>query len=218
MCTDQRVHKTAITLLEMGFDVLLVGRKLPDSLPIDRPYKTKRMRLIFKTEVWFYMEYNIRLFLFLLFKKADVFDHQIGRQPIYLFEEDQKNNVYVLAENTVGFFKQISHLQNISAKITNKLGKILSNDEKEITQLEKLDLGGNSIDKLSNNIGNLKQLKELNVSSNQLLSNVMDKVEIKSFVEVIPSMKDIFISQVKKNNKNIISLIFISIFFCFEKI
>ena len=72
LCTDQRVHKTAITLLEMGFDVLLVGRKLPDSLPIDRPYKTKRMRLIFKTEVWFYMEYNIRLFLFLLFKKADV--------------------------------------------------------------------------------------------------------------------------------------------------
>jgi len=66
------VHKTAITLQEMGFDVLLLGRKLPDSLPIDRPYKTKRMHLFFKTEVWFYMEYNIRLFLFLLFKKVDV--------------------------------------------------------------------------------------------------------------------------------------------------
>ena len=70
--TDQRVHKTAITLQEMGFDVLLVGRKLPTSLSIKRSYKTKRMRLIFKTEVWFYMEYNIRLFFFLLFTKTDV--------------------------------------------------------------------------------------------------------------------------------------------------
>jgi len=70
--TDQRVHKTAITLQEMGFDVLLVGRKLHSSLPIKRSYKTKRMRLIFKTEVWFYMEYNIRLFFFLLFTKTDV--------------------------------------------------------------------------------------------------------------------------------------------------
>jgi len=72
LCTDQRVHKTAITLQEMGFDVLLLGRKLPDSLPIEREYKTKRFHLIFKTEVWFYIEYNIRLFLFLLFKKVDV--------------------------------------------------------------------------------------------------------------------------------------------------
>ncbi len=56
----------------MGFDVLLLGRKLPDSLPIEREYKTKRFHLIFKTEVWFYIEYNIRLFLFLLFKKVDV--------------------------------------------------------------------------------------------------------------------------------------------------
>ena len=72
LCTDQRVHKTAITLQEMGFDILLVGRKLPSSLPIERSYKTKRMRLIFKTEVWFYMEYNIRLLFFLFFTKTDV--------------------------------------------------------------------------------------------------------------------------------------------------
>jgi ligand-binding sensor domain-containing protein/DNA-directed RNA polymerase specialized sigma24 family protein len=33
----------------------------------------------------------------------------IGEQQVYLFEQDQKNNVHVLAENTVGFFKQISN-------------------------------------------------------------------------------------------------------------
>lgn len=72
LCTDQRVHKVATTLSEMGFDVLLLGRKLPDSLPIERNYKTKRFKLFFNEEVWFYMEYNIRLFFFLLFNKVDV--------------------------------------------------------------------------------------------------------------------------------------------------
>ena len=73
LCTDQRVHKVATTLSEMGFDVLLLGRQLADSLPVERNYKTKRLKLFFNQEVWFYMEYNIRLFFILLFTKADVF-------------------------------------------------------------------------------------------------------------------------------------------------
>lgn len=71
--SDQRVHKMCCTLTEMGFEVLLVGRKLPNSLPLQtRPYKTKRMKLIFTRGPWFYAEFNIRLFLFLLFSKANV--------------------------------------------------------------------------------------------------------------------------------------------------
>jgi len=73
LCTDQRVHKTAITLQQMGFEVLLLGRMLPDSLPIERTYKYKRLSLIFKKEVWFYIEYNIRIFFFLLFSKSDLY-------------------------------------------------------------------------------------------------------------------------------------------------
>jgi glycosyltransferase involved in cell wall biosynthesis len=57
----------------MGFDVLLVGRKLPVSREIEsRDYKTKRFSLLFKTGALFYAEYNFRLFLFLLFTKSDV--------------------------------------------------------------------------------------------------------------------------------------------------
>ena len=73
LCTDQRVHKTAITLQQMGFEVLLLGRMLHDSLPIERTYKYKRLSLIFKKEVWFYIEYNIRLFFFLLFSRSDLY-------------------------------------------------------------------------------------------------------------------------------------------------
>ncbi len=57
----------------MGFQVLLLGRELPNSLKIgQRNYSTKRFRLIFNTGALFYTEYNLRLYLFLLFAKYDV--------------------------------------------------------------------------------------------------------------------------------------------------
>ncbi len=74
LVTDQRVNRTCLTLTECGYDVLLVGRILPHSLPMPtRPYSNHRMRLIFTKGVAFYAEFQIRLFLFLLFHKADLF-------------------------------------------------------------------------------------------------------------------------------------------------
>lgn len=73
LASDNRVHKVCTTLTNMGFDVLLVGRKLPESLPLqNRKYQTKRFNLVFKTGVLFYAEYNLRLYLFLLFSNFDV--------------------------------------------------------------------------------------------------------------------------------------------------
>ena len=71
--TDQRVARTCDALLEDGHDVLLIGRVLPDSKPISRPYRVCRMRLLFRRSALFYAEYNIRLFLRLLFVRADMF-------------------------------------------------------------------------------------------------------------------------------------------------
>ncbi len=73
LVADHRVHKTCLLLSEMNYNVLLVGRKLNTSTSIKRPYKTIRFRLLFNKKILFYAEYNIRLFFFLLFKKADLF-------------------------------------------------------------------------------------------------------------------------------------------------
>jgi len=73
LTSEQRVHKVCMYLIELGFDVLLVGRMRRKSLPLDsRPYKTKRLFLFFETGPLFYAEYNLRLFLFLMFQRADV--------------------------------------------------------------------------------------------------------------------------------------------------
>lgn len=70
--TDQRVHKICSTLVDMNFDILLIGRELPSSLSLSRNYKTFRMKLLFNSGFLFYAEYNLRLFFKLLFLKKDI--------------------------------------------------------------------------------------------------------------------------------------------------
>ena len=73
LVSDNRVHKVCTTLHNMGFEVLLAGRKLPASLHVDyREYMVKRFNLPFIKGPLFYATYNIRLYLFLLFSKFDV--------------------------------------------------------------------------------------------------------------------------------------------------
>lgn len=71
--SDNRVDKVCNSLTEMGFDVLLVGRRYNNSPALSpRKYKTKRLHLLFKKGAAFYAEYNLRLFFHLLFHKCDI--------------------------------------------------------------------------------------------------------------------------------------------------
>lgn len=70
LVTDQRVNRVCCSFLTLNYDVLLVGRKLKNSLPVDRKYQTKRFNLRFNKGFLFYANYNIHLFFFLLFSKS----------------------------------------------------------------------------------------------------------------------------------------------------
>jgi glycosyltransferase involved in cell wall biosynthesis len=73
LSTDQRVRKQCQSLSDAGYDVLLIGRKMPQSLPIERTYKFKRISLLFNRKALFYAELNLRLLVLLLFSKADLY-------------------------------------------------------------------------------------------------------------------------------------------------
>ena len=73
LVTDQRVRKVCEFLVANEFDVTLIGRHLKNSLEMPKTeYKTMRFKLWFKKGPAFYANYNLRLFFYLLFHKADV--------------------------------------------------------------------------------------------------------------------------------------------------
>ena len=70
---DQRVDKVCNSLVNMGFDVLLVGVKRRNPSPLSkRKYKMFRFNTIFKEGMFFFVELNVRLFFYLLFKKCNI--------------------------------------------------------------------------------------------------------------------------------------------------
>lgn len=73
LTTDQRMHRICDALIQAGYEVTLVGRELPNSRSIvPRSFAQKRLKCIFHKGFLFYMEYNIRLWIFLLFNKFHI--------------------------------------------------------------------------------------------------------------------------------------------------
>lgn len=82
LSTDQRVHKTCMTLQKCGFWVIETGRLLPESLPLERPYFILRKKLWFRKGPQFYAEFNIRLFLYLMTTEVDlIFANDLDTLP-----------------------------------------------------------------------------------------------------------------------------------------
>ena len=76
MVTDQRVHKVCETICSNfpEYKITLIGRLKKDSKPVNqRAYNVHRMLLRFEKGFKFYAEYNLRLFLYLLFKPRSIY-------------------------------------------------------------------------------------------------------------------------------------------------
>jgi glycosyltransferase involved in cell wall biosynthesis len=70
---DQRMQRICTSLAANGYDVLLVGRKKTKSIPLKKePFRQKRLNAWFQKGPGLYIEYNCRLFFYLLFIKLDV--------------------------------------------------------------------------------------------------------------------------------------------------
>jgi glycosyltransferase involved in cell wall biosynthesis len=73
LVTDQRVQKECNTLYEMGYEVILIGRKSKRKFLLDElPYQTIRFPNLFRRGPLMYFVFNAQLFFYLLFKKMDI--------------------------------------------------------------------------------------------------------------------------------------------------
>lgn len=162
LVTDQRVGRTCDVLSEMGFDVLLVGRKLKNSLPIDRSYSSKRFRLIFNKGVLFYAEYNLRLFLFLLFtKKSILFSNDLDTLlPNYLISKLQNKK---LIFDSHELFSEIPEL--VSRKRVKKIW--LSIEKRIIPKLKHVITVSDSIKDHYQNLYGVSAIVVRNISENK---------------------------------------------------
>lgn len=68
------MQRICSTLLANDFEVTLVGRNMNNSTKLtEQTFQQKRLYCFFQNGFAFYAEYNLRLFFYLLFKKADLF-------------------------------------------------------------------------------------------------------------------------------------------------
>lgn len=70
---DQRMHRICSTLKEEGYQVMLVGRIKKKSVKLPpHSYRMKRIKCYFNKGILFFMEYNLRLFFFLMLTEYDI--------------------------------------------------------------------------------------------------------------------------------------------------
>lgn len=134
LVTDQRVHKVSQTLHEEDFEVLLIGRKMKKSLSLPpRDYDTRRLELWFSKTVLFYMNYNLRLFILLLFTKADILlANDLDTLPANFFISKLKR--IPLIYDSHEYFTGVPELQNrpFVRKIWEKIERLIFPELKSV--------------------------------------------------------------------------------------
>lgn len=184
--TDQRVDKVCKFLVSQGYDVLLVGRKQRKSIDLPlRTYQTHRMKLVFEKGAFFYAEYNIRLFLFLLSRKSDVLvSNDLDTLLANFMAKKFKRNCDLVYDSHE-YFTEVPELQGRFAK---KVWEFI--EERIFPKLDKISTVNKSIaDLYSKKYG--KQLAVVrNISPMWKPENLISKTELG-----LPADKPIIIIQ-----------------------
>ena len=127
LATDQRVKRICDTLHDAGYEILLSGRVLSKSLPVDdRPYRIRRTRHFFNKGALFYAEYNIRLLIFLLSGRYDILhSNDLDTLPAnYLASLIRRK---ILVYDSHEYFTEVPELKNrkLVRKIWETIEKII---------------------------------------------------------------------------------------------
>lgn len=111
LVTDQRVHKMCSTLGEMGYDLLLIGRKHGSQETLHRDYATKRISMLFHRGFLFYAGLNLRLFFLLLFtKKEMLFSNDLDTLiPNYLVAKLQRKELIFDSHELFSEIPELKH-------------------------------------------------------------------------------------------------------------
>lgn len=116
LVSDQRVFRTCSVLRELGYDITVVGRRLPHSpeLPV-WPWRAHRMKLWITKGPLFYLFFNVRLFFYLLFsKKALLYANDLDTLlPNYLIARIKR---IPLVYDSHELFCDVPELQNSPLK------------------------------------------------------------------------------------------------------
>lgn len=109
LLTDQRVFRVSKFLLKQGYDIQLVGRKIFDEKPKLDKAQIKLFKLWFNKGAFFYANYNIRLFFFLLFNRFDiVLSNDLDTLPAAFFVSKIKRKTIVYDSHE--YFTQVPEL------------------------------------------------------------------------------------------------------------
>ena len=114
LVSDQRVKRSCALLHELGFEVCLVGRVLPGSPPLEnRPYAQHRMKLWFRSGPLFYLEYQLRLWYFLMRHPSE---YLLANDLDTLLPNFLHSNKRELVYDTHEYFTAVPELQKAAVK------------------------------------------------------------------------------------------------------
>lgn len=163
--TDQRVDKICRYLVSKNIEVVLVGRELSNSLPLaERSYKMHRMKLMFHKGPFFYIEFNLRLFFYLLFQQFDfLVSNDLDTLLACDFASSSKGKKLVYDSHE--YFTEVPELQN--RKIIKKIWEAV-----ELMTFRNLNKCYTVNDSIANIYRNKYKIKF------QVIKNLPEKTEI----------------------------------------